>query len=397
MYRPQQAIPRSHISATNGLFRPYDAWLMTVIFLLLGLGLVMVASSSIAIADRQFHEPLYYFWRQMFSVAIGLSFIIAALKIPLSVWEFLSVPLLVLGLLLLILVLIPGVGREVNGSTRWISMGSLALQASEPVKLCVIVYLAGYMVRHGEHVRSNFAGFIRPICVLTIVAGLLLLEPDYGSCVVLFATALGMLFMGGVPLGRFFAWVLTAVVVLASLAILSPYRLQRLMSFVDPWQDPFNSGFQLTQALIAFGRGDWFGVGLGSSVQKLFYLPEAHTDFVFSVFAEEFGLMGTTILILLFSFLVWRAFVIGHIAERMGKLFAAYLAYGIGLIIGVQAFINMGVNLGVLPTKGLTLPLLSYGGNSMIITCLLLGILLRVEVENRQIKRLPDETKCYAE
>ncbi len=397
MYRPQQAIPRSHISATNGLFRPYDAWLMTVIFLLLGLGLVMVASSSIAIADRQFHEPLYYFWRQMFSVAIGMSFIIAALKIPLSVWEFLSVPLLVLGLLLLILVLIPGVGREVNGSTRWISMGSLALQASEPVKLCVIVYLAGYMVRHGEHVRSNFAGFIRPICVLTIVAGLLLLEPDYGSCVVLFATALGMLFMGGVPLGRFFAWVLTAVVVLASLAILSPYRLQRLMSFVDPWQDPFNSGFQLTQALIAFGRGDWFGVGLGSSVQKLFYLPEAHTDFVFSVFAEEFGLMGTTILILLFSFLVWRAFVIGHIAERMGKLFAAYLAYGIGLIIGVQVFINMGVNLGVLPTKGLTLPLLSYGGNSMIITCLLLGILLRVEVENRQIKRLPDETKCYAE
>lgn len=397
MYRPRQAIPQSHLSATNGLFRPYDAWLMTVIFLLIGLGLVMVASSSIAIADRQFHEPLHYFWRQMFSAAIGLSFIVAALKIPLSVWEFLSVPLLVLGLLLLLLVLIPGIGREVNGSTRWISVGSLAIQASEPVKLCVIVYLASYMVRHGEHVRNNFAGFIRPICVLTIVAGLLLLEPDYGSCVVLFATALGMLFMGGVPLGRFFAWVLTAVVVLASLAVLSPYRIQRLMSFVDPWQDPFNSGFQLTQALIAFGRGDWFGVGLGSSVQKLFYLPEAHTDFVFSVFAEEFGLMGTTILILLFSFLVWRAFVIGHIAERMGKLFAAYLAYGIGLIIGVQAFINMGVNLGVLPTKGLTLPLLSYGGNSMVITCLLLGILLRVEVENRQIKRSPDETKCYAE
>jgi len=397
MYRPQQAIPRSYLSATNDLFRPYDAWLMTVIFLLIGLGLVMVASSSIAIADRQFHEPLHYFWRQMFSVTIGLSFIIAALKIPLSVWDFLSVPLLVLGLLLLLLVLIPGIGREVNGSTRWIDVGSFALQASEPVKLCVIVYLAGYMVRHGEHVRNNFAGFIRPICVLTIVAGLLLLEPDYGSCVVLFATALGMLFMGGVPLGRFFAWVLTAVVALASLAVLSPYRIQRLMSFVDPWQDPFDSGFQLTQALIAFGRGDWFGVGLGSSVQKLFYLPEAHTDFVFSVFAEEFGLLGTTILILLFSFLVWRAFVIGHIAERMGKPFAAYLAYGIGLIIGVQVFINMGVNLGVLPTKGLTLPLLSYGGNSMVITCLLLGILLRVEVENRQIKRPLDKTKCYAE
>ena len=396
MYR-QQAIPKSNVSTINDLLRPYDTWLMTVILLLIGLGLVMVASSSIAIADRQFHEPLHYFWRQSFSAVIGLSLIAASLKVPLSVWEFLSVPLLVLGLLLLVLVLIPGVGREVNGSTRWITFGSLSLQASEPVKICVIAYLASYMVRHGEHVRNNFAGFIRPICVLTIVASLLLLEPDYGSCVVLFATALGMLFMGGVPLGRLFAWVLTAIAVLATLAVLSPYRLQRLMSFSDPWQDPFNSGFQLTQALIAFGRGDWFGVGLGSSVQKLFYLPEAHTDFVFSVFAEEFGLLGSTILILLFSFLVWRAFVIGHIAERMGKLFAAYLAYGIGLIIGVQAFINMGVNLGVLPTKGLTLPLLSYGGNSMIITCLLLGILLRVEVENRQTKRSSEEKKSYAE
>ena len=396
MYR-QQAIPKSNVSTINDLLRPYDTWLMTVILILIGLGLVMVASSSIAIAERQFHEPLHYFWRQSFSAVIGLSLIAASLKVPLSVWEYLSVPLLVLGLLLLVLVLIPGVGREVNGSTRWITFGSFSLQASEPVKICVIAYLAGYMVRHGEHVRNNFAGFIRPICVLTIVASLLLLEPDYGSCVVLLATALGMLFMGGVPLGRLFAWVSAAIAVLASLAVLSPYRLQRLMSFSDPWQDPFNSGFQLTQALIAFGRGDWFGVGLGSSVQKLFYLPEAHTDFVFSVFAEEFGLFGSAILILLFSFLVWRAFVIGHIAERMGKLFAAYFAYGIGLIIGIQAFINMGVNLGILPTKGLTLPLLSYGGNSMIITCLLLGILLRVEVENRQTKRSPEEMKSYAE
>ncbi|MEE9574595.1 MAG: putative lipid II flippase FtsW [Gammaproteobacteria bacterium] len=396
MYR-QQAIPKSNVSTINDLLRPYDTWLMTVILILIGLGLVMVASSSIAIAERQFHEPLHYFWRQSFSAVIGLSLIAASLKVPLSVWEYLSVPLLVLGLLLLVLVLIPGVGREVNGSTRWITFGSFSLQASEPVKICVIAYLAGYMVRHGEHVRNNFAGFIRPICVLTIVASLLLLEPDYGSCVVLLATALGMLFMGGVPLGRLFAWVSAAIAVLASLAVLSPYRLQRLMSFSDPWQDPFNSGFQLTQALIAFGRGDWFGVGLGSSVQKLFYLPEAHTDFVFSVFAEEFGLFGSAILILLFSFLVWRAFVIGHIAERMGKLFAAYFAYGTGLIIGIQAFINMGVNLGILPTKGLTLPLLSYGGNSMIITCLLLGILLRVEVENRQTKRSPEEMKSYAE
>ncbi len=395
MYR-QQAIPKKNISAINELFRPYDTWLMMVILLLIGLGLVMVISSSIAIAARQFGEPLYYFWRQLFSVVIGLILIIAALKIPLSVWKFLSVPLLLLGILLLVMVLIPGVGREVNGSTRWITFGSFSLQASEPVKFFVIAYLADYMVRHGEYVRNNFAGFIRPICVLTVVSGLLLLEPDYGSCVVLFATALGMLFMGGVPLARFFVWVLTAISALASLAVLSPYRMQRLMSFSDPWQDPFNSGFQLTQALIAFGRGDWFGVGLGSSVQKLFYLPEAHTDFIFSVFAEEFGLLGSVFLILSFSFLVWRAFVIGYIAEHMGKLFAAYLAYGIGLIIGIQAFFNMGVNLGVLPTKGLTLPLLSYGGNSLIITCLLLGILLRVEVENRQTKHSHGESKSYA-
>ncbi len=396
MARQQQAIPKSNLSKQNALFRSYDAWLMTVIFLLIGLGLVMVASSSIAIAERQFHEPLYYFWRQFFSITVGLGLIFTVLNIPLSVWEFLSAPLLALGLLLLIFVLIPGVGREVNGSTRWINVGTLAFQVSEPVKFFVIAYLAGYMVRHGEHVRNNFAGFIRPIYVLTIVAGLLLLEPDYGSCVVLFATALGMLFMGGVPLGRFFVWVLTAISVLASLALLSPYRMQRLMSFSDPWQDPFNTGFQLTQALIAFGRGDWFGVGLGNSVQKLFYLPEAHTDFVFSIFAEEFGLLGTVTLILVFCFLVWRAFVIGHVAERMGKLFAAYLAYGIGLIIGIQAFINMGVNLGVLPTKGLTLPLMSYGGNSMMTTCLLLGILLRVEVESRQKKHSPDVGKPYA-
>ena len=286
MYR-QQAIPKSNVSTINDLLRPYDTWLMTVILLLIGLGLVMVASSSIAIADRQFHEPLHYFWRQSFSALIGLSLIAASLKVPLSVWEFLSVPLLVLGLLLLVLVLIPGVGREVNGSTRWITFGSLSLQASEPVKICVIAYLAGYMVRHGEHVRKNFAGFIRPIGVLTIVASLLLLEPDYGSCVVLFATALGMLFMGGVPLGRLFAWVLTAIAVLATLAVLSPYRLQRLMSFSDPWQDPFNSGFQLTQALIAFGRGDWFGVGLGSRVHKVFYLPDAQPDLIFAVWTGK--------------------------------------------------------------------------------------------------------------
>jgi cell division protein FtsW len=272
------------------------------------------------------------------------------------------------------------------------------LQASEPVKFCVIAYMAGYLVRHGVQVREKFTGFIKPIVLLTIVSALLLLEPDYGACVVIFATALGMLFMGGVPLSRFFSWMLVAGGMLMTLAILSPYRIKRLISFVDPWQDPFNSGFQLTAALIAFGRGNWTGVGLGSSVQKLFYLPEAHTDFVLAILAEELGLWGTLLVILLFCFLVWRAFVIGQVADAGARYFSAYFAYGTGLMIGMQAFINIGVNMGVLPTKGLTLPFMSYGGNSMIVTTLLVAVLLRIEYENRQIRRIniPPRSNVYA-
>jgi cell division protein FtsW len=249
------------------------------------------------------------------------------------------------------------------------------------------VYLAGFLVRHGDEVRSTFNGFIRPILIVTMIAGLLLLEPDYGTAVVLFCTALGMLFMAGVPLGRFFAWMVAAIMCLASLAVLSPYRLQRLTSFMDPWQDPFKTGFQLTQALIAFGRGEWLGVGLGSSVQKLFYLPEAHTDFVFAVMGEELGLAGCASVILLYFFLVWRAFVIAQVAAAHGKQFGAHTAYGIGLIIGLQAFINIGVNTGVLPTKGLALPLISYGGNSMVVNFVLLALLLRVEYENHFLRK----------
>ncbi|MGH7461609.1 MAG: peptidoglycan glycosyltransferase FtsW, partial [Longimicrobiales bacterium] len=253
-------------------------------------------------------------------------------------------------------------------------------------------------VRHGEELRKSFAGFIRPIAVVTLLSGLLLLEPDYGAAVVIFATALGMLFMGGVPLSRFLAWVLTASVALASLAVLSPYRLQRLTSFLNPWDDPFNTGFQLTQALIAFGRGEWFGLGLGSSVQKLFYLPEAHTDFVFAVLAEELGLVGSLLAILLYFFIVWRAFVIAQVAEQSGRAFAAYLAYGIGLLIGLQAYINLGVNMGVLPTKGLTLPLMSFGSNSVVVCCVLIALLIRIEFENHEVRRrqLPEAAARYA-
>ena len=277
--------------------------------------------------------------------------------------------------------IVPGIGNEVNGSMRWFRFGSVSLQASEPAKLCVIVYLAAYLVRHGEQVRTAFAGFIKPIGVLTVISALLLLEPDYGSTVVMFVTCLGMLFLGGVGVIRFVMWGLVAFAALLSLAILVPYRMERLMIFMDPWADPYNAGFQLTQALIAFGRGEWFGVGLGGSVQKLFYLPEAHTDFIFAVIGEELGLIGTIAVISLFVFIVVRAINLGANAERQERYFEAYLAYGLGFLIGIQAFINIGVNLGVLPTKGLTLPLVSYGSNSMIISCFAVGILLRIGLE----------------
>ena len=383
----KQATRSSHYHVKNKLIAGYDLWLMGVSLMIIFVGLVMMTSASISISAKEFGDPMHYFWRQGFAAMIGLSISLVVLKIPMHLWEKTSAALLLIAIFMLVLILIPGIGKEVNGSMRWIQLGPFSFQASEPVKLCVIAYMASYLVRHSETVRTDFKGFIRPIAVLTLISALLLLEPDFGATVVLFTTALGMLFMAGIPLSRFCAWGSVAVSALIALAVLSPYRMQRLMSFVDPWKDPYDSGFQLTQALIAFGRGDWFGAGLGSSVQKLFYLPEAHTDFIFSVIAEELGLIGSIVIILLYSFIVWRAFVIGHIAERVEKYFAAYFAYGIGLIIGIQAYINIGVNMGVLPTKGLTLPLMSYGGNSLIVYCVLLAILLRIEYENRQDTR----------
>lgn len=378
-----QAIPVQNTLGRKRSASPYDIVLISVSCFLGLIGLVMVASSSITIADNNFADPLHYFWRQSVSVVMGLCVAVFIINTPLSLWQKYSSWFLLISIAFLIAVLIPGIGREVNGSMRWIAAGPVNIQSSEITKVCVLLYLAGYMVRREEKIRSSFAGFIHPIVVVTLVAGLLLLEPDYGSAVVLFATALGMLFMAGVPLSRFLVWVVTASLALLSLAVLSPYRLQRLTSFIDPWQDPFNTGFQLSQALIAFGRGDWFGVGLGSSVQKLFYLPEAHTDFVYAVLAEEFGLAGSITIILLYFILVWRSFLIGDTAHRAGRLFSAFLAYGIGLMIGIQAFINIGVNMGVLPTKGLTLPLISYGNNSIIICTALIAYLVRIEMENR--------------
>lgn len=368
---------------TAQLAKP-DYWLPTAALTLLALGLVMVCSASITIAERELNQPFYYLIRQAAYVAAGLVLAFMVVRTRLVYWEKFAPLLLMLGILLLALVVMPGVGREVNGSMRWLGLGFINLQPSELVKLFFIMYLAGYLVRRREEVCASIHGFLKPVGVLALIAVLLLLEPDFGATVVITATALGILFLGGVRLWQFGLLIVPAVLLLAGLAISSPYRLTRLTTFLNPWADPFNSGFQLTQALIAFGRGEWFGVGLGGSIQKLFYLPEAHTDFLFAVLAEELGLAGAIAVISLFAIIVWRAFAIGHLAEQTGNRFAAFLAYGLGLWIALQAFINVGVNMGVLPTKGLTLPLMSYGGSSIVVSCIAIALLMRVDYEVRQ-------------
>lgn len=376
-----QAIRLQEVRTSS--WHDHDPWLVTVVIFLLGAGLVMVASSSVALAEHLHGDPFYYFRRQAIAVAAGLALGAFILKSPIVLWQKLSLPLLFLAVALLVLVLIPGVGREVNGSVRWIRLGPVNFQSSELAKVCIITYIAAYLVRHAGHLHLTITGFMRPLAVITLIAGLLLLEPDYGSVVVIFLTTVGMLFLAGIPASRFFLWVPVMVATLGALAVFPSYRLARLKAFMNPWDDPFNSGYQLIQSLIAFGRGEWFGVGLGSSVQKLFYLTQAHTDFIFAISAEELGLFFSLLVAAAFFIFTWRAFSIAGFAHQLGKHFAAYMAYGIGLLMGIQAFIHMGVNVGLLPTKGLTLPLFSYGANSVFTSCILVAILLRIDLENR--------------
>lgn len=359
----------------------FDSILLLSVGALLLLGLVMMTSASISIADRQVQEPLHFFERQMVGVTLGLLAAALAMVIPTTVWERLSLPLLLLAFLLLIIVLVPGIGHEVNGSRRWLRAGILNFQASELARVLLLTYLASYMVRKQAELKQDLKGFLKPLGVLMGAALLLLLEPDFGAATVIMATGLGLLFLAGVKLRHFMLLVAIAASGMAVLAVTSAYRLKRLTSFLDPWADPFNSGFQLTQSLIAIGRGELFGVGLGSSVQKLFYLPEAHTDFVFAVLAEELGLAGVVVTLALFVVLTWRAFHIARMAAEAGLPFQAYFAAGFGLWVGVQTFINVGVNLGLLPTKGLTLPLMSYGASCILVTLGWLGVLMRIHHE----------------
>ena len=350
---------------------------------LLGLGLVMITSASSEVAAVQSGNTLYMMTRHLIYMIIGIFACGVTMMIPVATWQRLGWLMLLGAFGLLIMVLVPGIGREVNGSMRWIGFGAFNVQPSEIAKVFVVIFLAGYLIRRQQEVRESWMGFFKPFIVLLPMAGLLLMEPDFGATVVMMGAAAAMLFLGGVGLFRFSLMVALAVGAVFVLVQAQPYRMARLITFTDPWSDQFGSGYQLTQALIAFGRGEWLGVGLGNSVQKQFYLPEAHTDFVFSVLAEELGVIGSLLTVGLFVFVSIRAMYIGLWAERAKQFFGAYVAYGLAFLWIGQFLINIGVNVGLLPTKGLTLPFLSYGGSSLVICCASLGLLLRIEWESR--------------
>ena len=366
-----------------GLDRPL---LWTVALLALA-GLVIVTSASLQIAETRLDSPFHYGLRHgiylLASVGLGV-FVYCC--VPLSLLEKLRFAMLPVALVTLVMVFIPGLGREVNGSTRWIALPGITIQASEIVKLCFVLYLAGYIAQHKAALESGWKAFLLPLGVLAALTFMLLLQPDFGAVVVLGIAAMGMLFLAGVPTLRFLIIGLAVVALGAVVALAEPYRVARLMSFTDPWADQYGAGYQLTQSLIAFGRGHWLGVGLGNSVQKLFYLPEAHTDFVFAVLAEEWGLIGTLAMIVGFTVLGWRLFVIGRGLELRGFLYHAYLVYGTALVLCAQAFINVGVNMGVLPTKGLTLPFVSYGGSSLLICSVMIALVLRASTEQSRLQ-----------
>ena len=368
----------------------FDQSLIWSAIFLLSLGLVMVYSASISIAEvgrNTNGSPAYFLVRHGAYLAVGLAAGVIAFQIPMRLWQKYSFHLFLMGVLLLALVLVPGIGHEVNGSRRWISLLIVNFQPSEFMKLFMVIYVANYTVRKAAYLGNFRKGFLPMLIVMLMVGLLLLLEPDFGSFVVITAIMMAILFLGGIDLKLFTGLIGFVVTGLLALIWIEPYRMQRFFGFLDPWDDPYGKGYQLSHALIAFGRGEWLGVGLGGSVEKLFYLPEAHTDFLLAVIAEELGFVGIATVVALFACLVVRAFVIGRQAAMRERFFPALLAQGIGVWMGVQAFINMGVNMGVLPTKGLTLPLMSFGGSSIVVSCLALALLLRVDWENRQLMK----------
>lgn len=361
-----------------------NALLIAVVSLSL-IGVVMIASASMALAAENYSNPFYFASRQLFFLGLGLIGATVLYQLPLSDWEKYGPYLIIISLVFLSLVLV--IGKEINGSKRWIDLGLFTVQVSETVKLFIIVYLAGYLVRRGELVQSSIGGFLRPLSLILVASMLLLLEPDFGAVVVIVLTSCALLFIAGVKLTQFLSLIVSLAITGAVLIMLSPYRAKRLASFLDPFSDPFASGFQLTQSLIAIGNGSLTGMGLGNSVQKLLYLPEAHTDFLFAVLCEEFGFIGVLFIVALYGFIVWKSFDLARIADKQGNRFAGYLALGIGIWIGLQSFINIGVNMGILPTKGITLPMMSYGGSSAIVFIVSFTLLLRIELETREFSK----------
>lgn len=360
--------------------------LLVVMFLLMTIGLLMMTSASIEIANGQYNDPFFYFKRQLFFSVLTAVLVVITLTIPVRAWYAISLPLLLISFALLALVLVPGVGRVVNGSARWIDLGFYNLQPSELAKIFIVVYLAAYLERHRFSVVETWVGFIKPMVILAAAIVLLHFEPDHGAMVILIGTTFSMIFLAGAKLHRFALVLMLCVSAVAALAIMKPYVLDRFSSFLNPWaaEYVYGEGYQLTQALIAFGRGGWFGEGLGNSIQKLYFLPEAHTDFVLAIVAEEFGFVGVSVVVGLFIALVAQAFKIGKRVELSGNLFPAYLAYGIAMLFACQTLINVGVNIGLLPTKGLTLPFLSYGGNSLLISGFMVAVLVRIDYEYAQ-------------
>ncbi|MEH6811337.1 MAG: putative lipid II flippase FtsW [Motiliproteus sp.] len=371
--------------------QPYDSWMLFSAISLLLVGFLMVTSASMEVAGVRYDTPFYFSIRHLIFIVLGCLAALVTFFVPSRFWQRTGHWWLLVSLILLVAVLIPGIGREVNGSSRWISMGPINLQASELAKLFMIMYLAGYLVRRLDEVRSQWSGFAKPMAVVSIFIVLLLLEPDFGAVVVMMMAVLGMIFLSGMRLSQFVVVIIGSILLVAGMAISQPYRMQRLITFLDPWADPFGSGYQLSQAQIAFGRGEITGLGLGNSVQKLFYLPEAHTDFVFSVLAEELGLIGALGMVILFAILIVRAFYIGRNSELLQRRYQGYVCYGIGLVFSAQALINIGVNVGVLPTKGLTLPLVSYGGSSLLVSMVMLAILSRIHFENFYLQKKTDQ------
>ncbi|MFT5083027.1 MAG: cell division protein FtsW [Lentisphaeria bacterium] len=359
----------------------FDSGLVFSVAALISIGLIMVASSSIDFAAERYNDPWLMLKKQSTFLLMGLVSGFMITLVPTQIWKKYSPIFICLAILFLIAVLIPGLGKVVNGSRRWLSFGPLSMQASELAKFCLLVFFASYLDRRSQDVRSSWTAFAVMVSIIGVIVVLLLLEPDFGSSVVICLTMGTMMFVAGVPIIRFLLLAAAGVAGFSVIAVLSPYRWERLVAFMDPWARQFDSGYQLVQSLIAFGRGEWFGLGLGNSLQKLFFLPEAHTDFIFAIIAEEFGLLGAIFLIALFVFFICQIFKLAKRASEQGRLFSAYLCLGIGVMLAVQAFINMGVASGLLPTKGLTLPFISYGGSSLLICCALVALVLRVNWE----------------